>query len=236
MRLTWRCSLRVRTHLVSRKVLVCFYFMADIDYAYKSSILKTDLCKRINAIDRQTYQNAIEGIVRDSVLDDKYFDLLLSYSYKDIREARKINTANYKRVQRLRERVTNMLTLGHCVFVTLNFNDETLNNTSAETRKKYVVRYLKQFNCKYVANIDFGSDKEYIDRKGNKRKGTSREHYHALVQIERINRGLWSQGFCYPEHVHIKDSTDIKLSKYISKLSNHAIKETTKRCCLIYSR
>ena len=209
--------------------------MAVIDYKYKSTILKTDLCKRINAIDKKTYLNIQDGIVQDYDLDNKYFDLLLQYDYKDIQEARKINKASYGRVKRLRDRVTDMLTSGHCIFCTFNFNDSVLNGTSADTRRQYVRKYLKQFNCKYVANVDFGSDKEYTDRKGNKRKGTSREHYHALVCIDKLPMN-WSYGYQFLEHVRIKNSTDVKLSKYISKLSNHAIKETTKRSCLIYSR
>lgn len=207
----------------------------NIDYKYKSIILKTDLCKRISAIDKRTYLNAIEGIVGDKELDDKYFDLLMSYDYKAISEARKINKASYGRVKRLRERVADMLTNGHCIFATFNFSDDVLNNTSADTRKQYVRKYLKSFNCQYIANIDFGTDKEYTDRKGIKRKGTSREHYHALVRIDKLPM-TWQYGYSFLEHVRIKDKTDIKLSKYISKLSNHAIKETTKRCCLIYSR
>lgn len=209
--------------------------MGVIDYKYKSTILKTDLCKRVNAIDKQTYINAQEGIIKDQQLDDTYFDLLMSYNYNDIKEARKINKASYSRVKRLKERVTGMLTSGHCVFCTFNFNDEILSTTTSETRRKYVTRHLKSFNCQYIANIDFGNDNEYIDRKGNKRKGTSREHYHALICIDKLPM-KWSYGFEFLEHVRIKNSTDVKLSKYISKLTNHAIKETTKRYAVIYSR
>lgn len=209
--------------------------MASIDYKYKSSILKTDLCKRINAIDKKTYLNGQDGIVQDYDLDNTYFDLLLQYGYKDIQEARKINKASFYRVRRLKNRVADMLTKGHCIFATFNFTDDVLNNTNEETRRKYVRRYLKHFNCDYVANIDFGSDKEYKDRKGNIRKATSREHYHALICIDKMPLE-WPHGYQFLEHVRLKDKCDIKLSKYISKLTNHAIKETTRRSCLIYSR
>lgn len=209
--------------------------MAVIDYKYKSTILKTDLCKRINAIDKKTYINTQDGVIHDYDLDSQYFDLLLQYDYKDVVEARKINKATYNRVKRLKERITSMLSSGHCIFCTFNFSDSVLTDTSAETRRQYVRRYLKSFNCQYVANIDYGSDKEYTDRKGNKRKGTSREHYHALVCADRLPLN-WSYGYQFLEHVRLRNSSDIKLSKYISKLTNHAIKETTKRSCLIYSR
>lgn len=209
--------------------------MAKIDYFYKSKVLKTDLCKRVNDIDKKTYFNGLNGVIKDNKLDDDYFDLLLEYDYKDVKEARKINKAQYLRSKRLKDRITDMLTKGHCIFATFNFNDDVLNNTTQDTRRQYVRRYLKGFNCLYVANIDFGSDKEYIDRHGNTRKGTSREHYHALICIDKLPMN-WQYGFQYLEHVRLSSKTDVKLSKYISKLTNHAIKETTKRSCVIYSR
>lgn len=208
--------------------------MALPNYALKSRILKTDLCKKINSIDKATYLNDIDGII-DRELDTKYFDLLLQYGYDNIKEARKINKATYQRYERLKERISNMLS-SPCIFITLNFNDKTLEETTQETRKDYVRRYLKQFKTKYIANIDFGSDRVYLDRKGNTRQATSREHYHALIQIDHLN-GTWSHGWQYREKVKLgRKSTDIKLGKYISKLTNHAIKETTKRCAIIYSR
>lgn len=210
--------------------------MASIDYVKKSKLLKTDICKRINYIDKQTYLNSKEGIVQDYDLDSKYFDLLNEYDYKDIEEARKINKASYNRVKRLRDKISVMLE-SPCVFLTLNFSDKVLKETTEQTRRKYVTLYLKQFGCMYVANKDFGSDKEYTDRKGRKRKGTKREHYHALLQIEFMKDKGWKKyGQQFREKVVVKDNTNVRLSRYISKLTNHAIKETTKRSAIIYSR
>jgi hypothetical protein len=78
----------------------------------------------------------------------------------------------------------------------------------------------------YVANIDYGAKNK-------------REHYHALINCDKIDFSNWRKyGNINAERVKNKDieSDKIKLSKYIAKLSNHAIKETTKRSCLIYSR
>ena len=197
--------------------------MNKIDYEYKSTILKTDLCKRISAIDKATYLNCIDGVVSDSDLDNKYFDLLLQYDFNDIQEARKINKASYGRVKRLKERITDMLSNGHCIFCTFTFSDKVLNETSADTRRQYVRRYLKSYNCQYVGNIDFGKD-------------TGREHYHALVRIDKMSNTGWTYGHQWLEHVHVRGASSVKLAKYISKLTNHAIKETTKRSVLIYSR
>lgn len=209
----------------------------QINYKHKAQVLATDLCKRINKLDKQTYLNSLEGVIKDQKLDDEYFDLVMTYDYKDIEEARKINKATFYRVKRLKERITNMINEKPCIWCTFNFDDETLNNTSVDTRRQYVRRFLKTFNCPYIANIDFGSNKTYKDRKGNIRQATEREHYHALIQIDKMPKNSWSYGYDYYERVRTEQNTsDIKLAKYVSKLTNHAIKESTKRVAIIYSR
>ena len=62
----------------------------QINYKHKAQVLATDLCKRINKLDKQTYLNSLEGIIKDQKLDDEYFDLVMTYDYKDIEEAKKI--------------------------------------------------------------------------------------------------------------------------------------------------
>ena len=78
----------------------------------------------------------------------------------------------------------------------------------------------------YVANIDFGAQNH-------------REHYHAVIQCKKIDASSWHKyGAIFIEKVRnngIGHDCE-RLSKYVSKLSNHAIKETTKRCSLLYSR
>jgi len=223
--------------LATRNGHIWLFFMSKIDYLRKSKVLKTDLCKRINKLDKKTYLNSLEGVITDPVLDNEYFDLLMAYDYEDIKEARKINKANYYRVRRLKERIATMISSKPCVWCTFNFDDDTLNKTNEDTRRQYVRRFLKAFNCEYIANIDYGSNRVYKDRKGNTRQATEREHYHALIQIDKIPKGSWSHGMDYYKRVRTNQNTsDIKLSKYISKLTNHAIKESTKRCTIIYSR
>lgn len=120
-----------------------------------------------------------------------------------------------------------MLLNGSCIFLTLTFRDDVIKETNANTRRVAVRRYLKQYNCMYVANIDFGDDERY----------THREHYHALINCNKVDYKSWTYGNIDFERVRFKNSdTTTKLSKYICKLSNHAIKETTKRSSLIYSR
>lgn len=138
-------------------------------------------------------------------------------------EARKINHAYNKRTQRLKERIRSYLEKGQCIWLTLTFSEEVLYSTTLETRRKYVQRYLKSQSDYYLANIDFG-------------KNTEREHYHAIVVSDFINTSEWIYGFTWTERIKNHQDSEKKLAKYTSKLTNHAIKETTKRQCYIYSR
>lgn len=214
--------------------------MSKIDYAFKSYVLTKheDLVKQVNKASllqyakQQYYDNGvIMHAIRHCNDNDKDLvqlraECLRNDLYPLFKEALKINKANYERTNRLKKRVSNMLLSGECLFLTLTFTDETLNNTSADTRRQYVRKYLKSCNCQYVANIDFG-------------KQNHREHYHALVNVKAIDFDSWHcYGAILAERVRNrnieKDKT--RLSKYICKLSNHAIKETTQRSALIYSR
>lgn len=210
-----------------------------IDYAFKCEVLKnhSDLLIKHKRAHLLSYakSNYLENGVYSKVLDmpKKYnqdMSTLREYCLQNnlinvLNECSKINQASYKRVQRLRERISCMLTAGDCIFITLTFNDNTLNNTDAKNRRVFVSRYLKTFKCKYVANVDYGLRNH-------------REHYHALIQSSLIDLSLWRKyGNINVERIRLGDNyTNVKLAKYISKLSNHAIKETTKRSCLIYSR
>ena len=119
-----------------------------------------------------------------------------------------------------------MLNNGKNLFLTLTFKPKVIDSTSEETRRRYVARYLKQFDCEYVANIDFGEEHET-------------EHYHAVLNKSFINPLTWQYGNLDVQQVRTatdKDLDCIRLAKYVAKLTNHAIKETTKRNSLIYSR
>jgi len=212
--------------------------MASIDYKFKSYVLKehSDLIKRYKRAQLVKYCNDLyinDGIVTKTFLSDNKetlndieFDCIINNRIKELNEVEKICNASIQRTKRLRNRIESMLLNGDCLFLTLTFNDSTLDITNTETRRKYVSRYLKSCNCKYVANIDFGAKNH-------------REHYHAVVNCSNIDLSLWR---CYG-NINVQrvrnNSIELnkkRLSKYICKLSNHAIKETTKRSCLIYSR
>lgn len=139
------------------------------------------------------------------------------------KEGHKINQASYKRRNRLEKRILKWLENYNCIFVTLTFKDQVLDATTKETRRRYVTRALKQMSDKYVANIDYGRKNE-------------REHYHAIVVSNQINNKIWSD-YGAINFERIKQSSDsVKLAKYVVKLTNHAIKETTQQNRVIYSK
>ena len=192
------------------------------NYEYKAEILKSGLCKKVKKLDKDIY-NAYNNYDYDFAFYEMLFCNENACTPSDIREARLINNANSKRVQRLNDRIERYLQMGCCIWLTLTFNDDTLAKTTQNTRKRYVVRYLKSQSNYYIANIDYGKENE-------------REHYHAVLVSERVDMTAWPYGFAYTERIKNHVSSPKKISKYVSKLCNHAIKETTKRSCYIYSR
>lgn len=206
-----------------------------IDYELKAEVISSGLHNEIGRIDRNDYIMQVDGIVNDKDNDSKFVDLLMQYGGKWIKEARKINHASYKRIERLRDRIFSYLSFGKCKFITLTFTDDVLNNTTLETRRQYVSRFFKSISDYYVANIDFGNDHFYLSRKGLTNKGTNREHYHGIAVCD-WHEGTWQYGWILTETIKFNNHTSTKIGKYVAKLTNHAIKKTTKRQCYIYSR
>lgn len=214
-----------------------------IDYTFKKKVLDSGLPRLLRQASLKDFHmsNYIEeGIITNDIkkdvlegkednikyLDSIYFNYWLEGRVEEFNEALKINDAHYHRIKRLNKRVGAMLEDGQCLFLTLTFNDNCLNETTPHDRRVAVTRYLKQYQTKYIANIDYG-------------KTNHREHYHALILIDKVNNETWKKygniNFKKVRYQNGKSPSKI-LAKYIAKLSNHAIKETTKRSTLIYSR
>lgn len=135
-------------------------------------------------------------------------------------ECQKINKAYYRRVKRLKNKVAAMLQ-SPCLFLTLTFKDKYLDKTSDKTKRRYVQRTLNELQCEYVANVDYGEKKGRI-------------HYHALVKIDHIDNKVWRYGNL--DFKKIRRPNETAISKYICKLTNHAIKETTHASRLLYDK
>lgn len=111
------------------------------------------------------------------------------------------------------------------IFGTLDFKDEALENTSKETRRRYVTRFLNNNTFHYIANIDYG-------------KKNGREHYHFIAMVEdKISIQDWlSYGGGKFQFIPFAKK-DIKATKnYLLKLNNHSYKESTKQERIIKDR
>lgn len=158
-------------------------------------------------------------------------------------ECYRIANSEHARRKRLKQRIERIMDSGQCYFVTLTFNDDTLTSTDAKTRRTYVARFLKSVATDYVGNIDFG-------------KLRGREHYHAVISSDKLADAVytydkrygymsisapafseWSRlGFYSIKTCGTSETDKKKLASYTAKLVNHAIKETTRRNALLYSR
>lgn len=160
-----------------------------------------------------------------SLLDELYDNV----GFARVDTCRKITKARFERVKRCKLRIKGIVFDGDAIFLTLTFKPEVLENTSLQTRRKYVTRLLKRYCSKYVANIDWG-------------KKNDREHYHAIVECDSENaeklKKAWGNkcGFADFRKVGSKEDDLAKTTKYINKLSAHCYKDTTHMHRVIYSR
>lgn len=190
-----------------------------VDYELRAQVIESGLVKKVKQLKQQ----------RNFAVGTNYYDY---YMYEDLflqcedpwsyAEAVKAARADFARNTRLKNRIRTYLDNGSCIFLTLTFTNDVLEHTSAETRRKYVLRFLKASSSFYVANIDFGAQH-------------GREHYHAIVMCDFVPLAAWTYGAINAQRVR-QSSNPLIMAKYISKLVNHAIKETTKRSAIIYSR
>lgn len=209
-------------------------FPKDVKDRLKRQALDDGLCMQLAALHRQGF---VDG---DEVAQKAYYQIQFDPVW---RAARALNQSRYGRVTRLRARLNGMILSGDAWFVTLTFRNRVLEDTSQETRRKYVRRWLKERTDYYVANIDFGDHHIYIGSDGEK-AATGREHYHALVigrmpeKVDENGRRSpdWPYGFSKQVRVRAHDASVKKIPLYISKLTNHALKASVGNTRYIYSK
>lgn len=163
-------------------------------------------------------------------IENQYIDILFNKynidnyeifsGYQILKMASQFNLNEYKRKARCYARVDQLLNAGKCIFITFTFSNDYYKSTSQETRRKYVYRCLKEMNVPFIANQDFG-------------KLNGRHHIHALILADNINLKLWKYGNLDAERVWQNNE---KVGEYISKLTEHTLKETTKNNRIMYSR
>lgn len=114
---------------------------------------------------------------------------------------------------RIRKKVEYLLRCD-CLFLSLTFRPSVLDNTSKQTRRRYVREYLQSLDCKYICNIDYG-------------KQNDREHYHAIVNTTNIDYKKYFDKCGSIKGERIKYNNYDAFVRYIYKLTNHAIKDST---------
>ncbi len=192
------------------------------DYILKQRLIDNGAVNAYRSMKRSEWLYGMHGEIVDISITDKF--LIDSLTALELKECDRIYHAHLERVLRLKKRIKSILNSKHCLFITFTFTNDILAKTSAQTRRKYVTRYLNLFCGDYVANIDFGSK-------------TDREHYHAVLGFDiLLHTPIWKYGFINIKHITKTDKTDTKLAKYVAKLTNHAIKETAKGNKMIYAK
>lgn len=206
--------------------------MNDYDKQWRVIGIEEDIIKDMNNFKKKLYFNN-PCITWDRLLEEIYdhFVKELGYPRQIVIEGMKMLRNNQKRRSRCLEKTTTLVNDNKLVvFGTLTFTNEVLDKTSPETRRKYVSRYLKSISKSYIANIDYGD-------KSKNPQSNEREHYHCLIAVDSIPVS-WDYGFCKFQVIP-KEEVDCKrVSKYIAKLTNHAMKveKTGKAKRIIYSR
>lgn len=140
--------------------------------------------------------------------------------------------SNKERKERIKKRIFSLIETQNAWFLTLTFSPAFLEReTSEETRRRYIRRFLKEQCIGYIANVDYG-------------KTNDREHYHAVV-VPRGSKVDFKPYCAFFDNsridaekialVNTEKSRDC-LARYINKLTNHALKDSGHSQRLIYSR
>lgn len=185
------------------------------DYQFKQTILESGIY--------QEYCTAFKQVLKgDNSARDSFIN---AHGLKVYKACKSLSNSKYNQRKKIRQRFNLIVEKEKAVFLTLTFTDETLAKTSAETRSKYVKRYLKEQCARYVANLDYGSQK-------------GREHYHALIMPRNgsIDLKAWKYGTIDCKRVRNTQKDTEKVARYVAKLSNHALKNTGKMPRVIFSR
>ena len=189
-----------------------------IDYEYKSFILRHypnmiyDMKKAFAGL----WFNDYLHMTRETCY--KILNFYKSNYPNEYKECERIINADYKRVKRVRTRIAKIINSDSPVFITLTISDKYYKKLSITTFIIYATRCLSKYDD-YVGNEDWGEE-------------NGRFHLH-FVACGRAKFN-WLYGFVDVKPIIYKN--DISLAKYINKITNHSLKETGRRSCLIFKR
>lgn len=200
-----------------------------IDYNLKAKVIKNNIHLLEKDISKSKYAKYINSKygknVKYKYSDEKIFEIeqsMIRTQKDEWIEAQRINRAYRARLKRAKCKIKNMLQNGVCLFLTLTFSDKVLNNTSFDTRRQKVRRFLSSFKCEYLAGVDYG-------------KKSDREHYHAIIQASKIDVLHYDYGLVNCKRIKQKNDY-IKIAKYLIKTTNIWIANNMKPYKLLYNR
>lgn len=145
------------------------------------------------------------------------------------KEFEKILCARYMKVSRLKKRFIYLLSRFEKIyFCTFTFDNVYITKCD-RTKRDLIKDTLNSFSSDihYILNVDYGKKNE-------------REHYHCLVGTNNTDdfRKFLKEQYPYftsCDLIHKEKKDVLKISKYINKLSNHCIKDTTKNKRIVYN-
>ena len=195
---------------------------------FKSEVLAKDLLTEVVKVKKEYYYDTLvkvvdidSGIISLASFDYRWCDYVFKNRCNpEIDCALLLMDSKRRKAKKVRDKISDLVLTGKAVFLTLTFTDSVLASTSPQTRRRYVSRFLKGVSGQYVANIDFSPD-------------IGREHYHAVI-TSRVDLKSWCYGFSFAEKMRCHKNDLARVSKYITKLTAHALKIDATR--LIYSR
>ena len=207
-----------------------FYMLSKYTIEQKRDVLINDF-GTYKSILKRNYQDNYErkedenGVIHryPSYWSINFLDYIHSIPKYDC--ARLLDLSQRRKRQRISNKIYQFVLSGNGIFVTLTFSEEVLASTTKETRRRYVARYLKTQSETYVANIDFGGK-------------NGREHYHAIV-AKNCDLKQWKDKYGMINVKRIRNTKDDlnRVKNYVAKLTNHALKNTTKQADrLLFSR
>ena len=175
-----------------------------------------------------TYNKCPYDLSDDEIYILNYKYNLLSDNDKKLYD-KKIDNIRLRKY-RLRKRIDFMLENYDCSFVTFTLNNEHINY-DIKTIRNMICRILKDCDCYFIGNIDFGDT-------------TERMHFHFIVGKQGIKKYLkerydYHLNYGYVDYKKINNKNSYRLSNYIDKLVNHSLKVSTwelKKANIITSR
>lgn len=140
----------------------------------------------------------------------------------------RILSARYMKVSRVKKKLVYLMTrFDYIWFCTFTFDNYYINKCD-RTKRDLIKKVLGLVpDNHYILNVDYGSK-------------TEREHYHCIVgtnysyDLNKLFQDNYSC-FCSALKVRTTEEDYKRLSKYINKLSNHCIKDSTKNKRIIYN-